>query len=281
MVLHDRGLLDFAEPFARLRLHGLLDAIDPESGQAAKMSKSKGNVVTPDEYLERFGADILRLALLFAGPYEEGGAFREVRDAVTGEIRREGSIAGIIRFLERCYDLVVEHVEVRARPRPASEGAPPMSPMHRAIKQVGEDIADLKYHTAIARLMEYSTWLKESGPALSPDDRAAGLGTLALLLAPLAPHLSEEMWALLGRPYSVHQQRWPEYDAAQVQARTATLVVQVNGKLRDKVDVPADIAEDAARELALGRERVRDALNSKQIRKVVFVPGPLINIVAG
>ncbi len=280
MVLHDRGFLDFAEPFSRLRLHGLLDAIDPETGQAAKMSKSKGNVVTPDEYIERFGADILRLALLFAGPYEEGGAFREVRDATSGEIRREGSIAGIIRFLERCYDLVAEHAR-GASAGVSKNGPVPATAMHRTIKQVGEDVAGLKFHTAIARLMEYSTWLKENGGALEAEARAEHLRALALLLAPLAPHLAEEMWSLLGQPYSVHQQPWPAYDESQVQAQMATLVVQVNGKLRERAEAPVSISQQEAQELALGLEKVRDAVAGKEVRNVVFVPGRLINIVVG
>jgi leucyl-tRNA synthetase len=283
MVLHDQGLLDFAEPFTRLRLHGLLDAIDPESGQVAKMSKSKGNVVTPDEYIARFGADVLRLALLFAGPYEEGGAFREARDPVSGELRREGSIAGIIRFLERCYDLVGEHAAAgpsAAHPGASANGAPPTAVMHRTIKQVGEDVADLKFHTAIARLMEYSTWLKDNAAALDQAARGEHLTTLTLLLAPLAPHLAEEMWSILGHPYSVHQQLWPAYDEAQAQAQMITLVVQVNGKLRERAEVPATISQADAQARALSLERVREALAGKQVMNVIFVPGRLINIVA-
>jgi leucyl-tRNA synthetase len=283
MVLHDQGLLDFAEPFTRLRLHGLLDAIDPASGQVAKMSKSKGNVVTPDEYIARFGADVLRLALLFAGPYEEGGAFREVRDPTTGELRREGSIAGIVRFLERCYDLVAEHAasgRATAHPGASANGAPPAAVMHRTIKQVGEDVADLKFHTAIARLMEYSTWLKDNAAALDQAARGEHLKALTLLLAPLAPHLAEEMWATLGQPYSVHQQFWPAYDEAQVQPQMTTLVVQVNGKLRERAEVPATISKADAKALALRLERVREAIAGKEVTDVIFVPGRLINIVA-
>ncbi|HZS91962.1 MAG TPA: leucine--tRNA ligase [Chloroflexota bacterium] len=280
MVLHDLGYLEFEEPFSRLRLHGLINAVNPLTGQAEKMSKSKGNVVTPDEYIERFGADNLRLALLFAGPYEEGGAFREVRDAETREIRREGSIAGIFRFLERCHDLVAEHAAGTVAQRPSGDGAEPEARRHRAIKEVGDDIAELKYHTAIAHLMEYSTWLKENAGALTSEARAEHLRTLTLLLAPLAPHLAEEMWAMLGQPYSVHQQSWPGYDAALVQERTVTLVVQVNGKLRDRVEVPATISDDEARSLALGLEKVRDAVDGKEVHKVIVVSGRLVNVVA-
>ena len=244
------------------------------------MSKSKGNVVTPDEYIERFGADILRLALLFAGPYEEGGAFREVRDATTSEIRREGSIAGIIRFLERCYDLVAEHAAGTSRRRARRQRRqPPATAMHRTIKQVGEDMADLKFHTAIARLMEYSTWLKENGGALEAGARGEHLQALALLLAPLAPHLAEEMWSQLGQPYSVHQQPWPAYDEAQVQAQT----VDAGGAGQRQA---ARAGRGAGRhlagrgaELALGLDKVREAVAGKEVRKVVFVSGRLINIV--
>ncbi len=289
MALYDLGHLEFEEPFAHLRLHGLIDAVNVETGRREKMSKSRGNVVTPDEYIERFGADVLRLALLFAGPYEDGGAFTQVRDAETGEIRREGSIAGIIRFLERCYDLADPRGagdvgassgggKARANGGKDGHGTPPATMMHRTIKQVGEDIAGLKFHTAIARLMEYSAWLKE-GAALAPQVRTEHVRILTRLLAPLAPHLAEEMWHLLGEAYSVHQQPWPAYDEALTRAQMVTLVVQVNGKLRDRVEAAASIGEDEARGVALDLERVREAIAGKQVRDVIYVPGRLVNIV--
>jgi leucyl-tRNA synthetase len=152
--------------------------------------------------------------------------------------------------------------------------------MHRTIKQVGEDVAALKFHTAIARLMEYSSWLKDNMAALDQAARSEHLKTLTLLLAPLAPHLAEEMWATLGQPYSVHQQVWPGYDEAQVQAQMTTLVVQVNGKLRERAEVPATISKDDAWDLARRLERVREAIAGKVVTDVIFVPGRLINIVA-
>ncbi len=154
-----------------------------------------------------------------------------------------------------------------------------MMMLHRAIKQVGEDIAGLKFHTAIARLMEYSAWLKEHDAGLSARERTEHLRALTLLLAPLAPHLAEEMWSLLGEPYSVHQQAWPAYDEARTRARTVTLVAQVNGKLHDRVEAPATVSVKEARALALGLERVRAAIAGKEVRDVIVVPGKLVNVV--
>ncbi len=279
-VLHDLGYLPFDEPFAKLRLHGLLNAVNPITGKAEKMSKSRGNVVTPDEYLHNFGADVLRLALLFAGPYEEGGAFREVRDEVTGQIKREGSLGGIIRFLERCYDLVArEQQGALGDSPPNGDEMAAAKMMHRTIKAVTEDIDDLKFHTAIARLMEYSTWLKDHGAALPAATRQEHLRTLTLLLAPLAPHLAEELWFMLGQPYSVHTQAWPSYQETLAREDVVEYVVQVNGKPRDRFVAPLDLPEDHARALALESPRVQQHLGGREPVKVVFVPGKLINLV--
>ncbi len=284
-VLHDSGAIDFDEPFARLRLHGLIDAIDPETGKPSKMSKSKGNVVTPDDYINTVGADILRLALLYAGPYEEGGAFKEVRDEKTNEIRREGSIAGIIRFLERCYNLVTSgEGDGEAQPATSAKGAAPSASaaaamLHRTIKQVNADITGLSFHTGLARLMEYTSWLRDHLASLDAATRRTHQETLTLLLAPLAPHLAEEMWAQLGRPYSVHQQPWPVYDEALIVADTITLIVQINGKVRERVEAASSISTDEAKALALSLNKVREATAGKTVRDVVVVPGRLVNVV--
>lgn len=280
-VLYDLDLLPFDEPFARLRLHGLLNAANPVTGKAEKMSKSRGNVVTPDEYLREFGADVLRLALLFAGPYEEGGAFRQVRDAQTSKIKRVGSLGGIIRFLERCHDLVARDAQtpLDSATGNGSDQSALQRMRHRTIKQVGDDIANLKFHTAVARLMEYTSLLKNQIAALPAAEREPHTTTLALLLAPLAPHLAEELWAIIGRPYSVHQQPWPAYDEALARDEQVEIVVQVNGKVRDRFSAATDLPEAEAVAQALALPRVQDNVGDRSPSRVIYVPDKLVNIV--
>ncbi|MDB5058605.1 MAG: leucyl-tRNA synthetase [Chloroflexi bacterium] len=278
MVLHDLGHLPFEEPFSRLRLHGLLLVLeeervkDPVTGEervvqtAQKMSKSRGNVVNPDEYIERYGADILRLALLFAGPYQEGGVFSD------------RGVSGISRFVTRVLGRLDELELPVSGPGAGGEFE---AMLHRTIKRVGDDIQALKFHTAIAGLMEHQNFLQDNWAGATRAQRLEALQVTALLLAPLAPHLAEELWSRLGGAYSVHTQAWPEWDAEKARPRAITLVVQVNGKVRDKIEASPDLSEDAARELALTSEKVRAQLDGKVIRQTIYVPGKLVNIVAG
>ena len=277
MVLHDLGYLPFEEPFAKLRLHGLLNVleektvVDPLTGESRivatseKMSKSKGNVVNPDEYIERFGADVLRLYLLFAGPYTEGGVFSDK------------GVLGIARFTNRIWTLL-EELEAPVTGE-ADRDFQPL--LHRTIRGVGEDLEALKFHTALAKLMEHQNFLRERWAGLPVASRREALETMALLLAPLAPHAAEELWERLGRPYSVHTHPWPLWDAEKAKARQVTLVVQVNGKVRDRLEAAPDLDEAAARELALGSERVRPLLEGKRVRQTIYVPGKLVNLVVG
>jgi leucyl-tRNA synthetase len=254
MVLHDLGHLSFAEPFKRLRLHGFL------THEGAKMSKSKGNVINPDEYIDRVGADAFRTYLLFLGPFDQDNVFSDA------------NLAGVTRFLDRVWRLVTD-------PAPESGPGADPRPLHRFVKRVTEELDRYQFHTAIAALMEYSNWIGDQRAAFTAAQRAEALRTLTLLLAPFAPALAEELWARLGGPYSVHRQDWPRFDPALVAEETVTLVVQVNGKLRDRIAAPADLAEDAARGLAAASEKVAPYLGGKQPQKVVYVPGRLINIV--
>lgn len=278
MVLHDLGHLPFEEPFTKLRLHGLLLVLeeervtDPVTGEervvqtAQKMSKSRGNVVNPDDYIERYGADTLRLALLFAGPYQEGGVFSD------------RGVSGISRFVTR----IIGRLDELDQPSSGAGAGGEWEAMnHRTVKRVGEDLGSLKFHTAIAGLMEYQNYLQDNWAAATARERREALRTTAVLLAPLAPHLAEELWERLGGKYSVHNQPWPQWDAGKVKLRTITLVVQINGKVREKLEAAPDLTEDQARDVALGSAKVQAQLEGKSIRQTIYVPGKLINLVVG
>ena len=265
-ALRDLGLLSFDEPFKRLFNQGIILGEDHE-----KMSKSRGNVVNPDEQTVLLGADAVRAYLMFVGPWDQGGAWSTQ------------GIRGIPRWFNRVWELC----EVRCRAEGAA--APPniatelTREMHRTIQKATEDIESFQLNTMIAALMTFTNTLSRieadsPAAATSPEWREA-YDTLLLLLAPIAPHLTEELWESSGNPYSIHQQAWPEYDPALTKAEEITLIVQVDGKLRDRLTVAADIAEDDARMAALGSEKIRAALNGADPARVIYVPGRLLNLV--
>ncbi len=252
MALHDLGYLDFEEPFKRFRAHGVIVR------GGTKMSKSRGNVVNPDEFFDRYGADTLRSYLMFMGPYEEGGDFSDQ------------GIEGLYRFLNRVYHLVRKNVAGSSAK--ASDEAVRLR--HQTIRRVTEDIEGLKYNTALAALMEYLNGLQRESAVAQED-----LRTLVLLLAPFAPHLTEELWQALGQPYSVHQAAWPAYDAQVLVAKTVTVVIQVDGKLRDRLQLPAGLGEEAVRQAALQSDAVRRFLPEDASLRFVHVPDRLLSIV--
>jgi leucyl-tRNA synthetase len=250
MVLHDMGHLDFEEPFTRFRAHGLIIR------DGSKMSKTKGNVVNPDEYVERWGADTFRTYLMFLGPFEEGGDFRDA------------GISGVRRFLDRLWSSA--HA-ARTGGAP-DEGV--MRKLHQTIRKVGEDTARLSYNTAIAAMMEYMNVLRASERVSHRDE----VMPLVQLVAPFAPHIAEELWEHFGHAGGVFESRWPAYDPALATVDEIELVVQVNGKVRGKLVVARDIAQDDALALARADAGIARFLNGAP-RKVVFVPGRLLNIV--
>lgn len=253
MALHDFGLLHFEEPFQRFRAHGLIVK------DGAKMSKSKGNVVVPDEYIGKWGADTFRTYLMFLGPYQEGGDFREA------------GISGPYNFLNRLWDAVVS-----AEERPLDGEVE--QKLHATIAKVTEDVEVLSFNTAIAAMMEYLNVVRAGGRT---PERAA-VEPLVRLVAPFAPHVAEELWERLGNAESLFRSaRWPEHDPAKAVADTVEFVVQVNGKLRARMPMPRGIAEAAARDAALADENVRKFLDGKQVRKTIFVPDRLLNLVVG
>ncbi|MCK5526698.1 MAG: class I tRNA ligase family protein, partial [Candidatus Latescibacteria bacterium] len=225
-----------------------------------KMSKSRGNVVNPDEYIETHGADVLRMYLLFLGPFEEGGDFSDQ------------GIRGISRFLGRVRTHVVNP------PKSFGSGTS-LGPMHKAIKAVTEDIESLKFNTAIARLMEVANWMTEQKTHFTAAQWDEGIRNLVLLLAPFAPFSGEELWERLGGSYSVHDQAWPKWNERQLVSETFTLVIQINGKLRDTVEAPVELSEEEAGQLAQSREKIQGLTEGKRIVKVIYVPKRLINLV--
>jgi leucyl-tRNA synthetase len=253
-ALHDLGLLPFAEPFPRLRLHGML------TKDGAKMSKSRGNVVNPDRYIAEHGADVTRMYLLFIGPWHEGGDFSDA-----------GS-AGIERFLQRVWRLVTE-------PHSPGPGGVDLRPLDRAIAVVGGDLERMRFNTAIAALMELVNWARRERAGMSSEERRGVSRAIVLLLAPFAPHLAEELWSKIGGQTSVHREPWPAHDSSRLVPDHVTLVIQVDGKTRDRIRVRAGTDRDEALEQAVARANVRRHLLGGKPRKVIFVPDRLINLV--
>jgi leucyl-tRNA synthetase len=261
-AMRDLGLIDFGEPAASLFNQGIILGPDGE-----KMSKSRGNVVNPDEYVGRYGADTFRCYLMFIGPWSDGGPYRP-----------EG-IEGLARWLNRVWSLALQPPTFAEADSDAVKELERQR--HVTIRAVTADIEAFRFNTMLARLMEFTTYLGKVRDAGNVDREAwdGAIESLLLMTAPPAPHIAEELWARTGHPYSVHQQSWPEYDDALAAAETFTLVVQVNGKVRDKFDVSVDIAEDEAKEMALASERVKAYLENATIDRVLFVPRRLVNIV--
>ena len=214
MALHDLGHLAFEEPFLRFRAHGLI------TKDGAKMSKSHGNVVNPDQYLAEYGADTLRLYLMFLGPYDQAGDFSDK------------GIGGMRRFLNRAWDMVVRHAGRLDRTAPSLEHR---QRLHRVIQKVTADIRELRYNTAIAALMEYRNDLQPR-QVLHVEEIASFL----VMLAPFAPHISEELWLRIGKPYSIHQQAWPKANPDLLVLDTVTVAVQVNGRTRGLIQISPD-----------------------------------------
>jgi leucyl-tRNA synthetase len=254
MALYDLGLVPFPEPFPHLRLHGLLVY------EGAKMSKSRGNVVNPDQYIAQVGADTLRLYLLFCGPWEEGGDFSDA------------SLAGIVRFIGRLWKVVQEGQ--------AGAGSADMSELDRSIARIQEATERFRFNSAIARLMELLRWLERERSHMSATQWERAARTMILLIAPFAPHLAEELWQRLGRPYSVHVQEWPAYDPAALAAREVEIVVQINGRLRGRFQGSRhELTKEDALKTALALPEVMRHLDGKIPRQVFYVPGRLLNLV--
>jgi leucyl-tRNA synthetase len=257
MLLNSLGFLNFDEPFPRFFAHGLMIK------DGAKMSKSRGNIVNPDVYIEKYGADTLRLYLMFMGPMDGYPDFRD-----TG-------IEGMRRFVEKVWQLFQTSNSSPKR-LATQDNKETIVKMHQTIKKVSEDIQNFKYNTSISAIMEYISVIKEKGATQK------NLEVLALLLAPFAPHLAEEIWVnILGQKFSVHNSTWPKYDPKALKENEVSIPVQVNGKLRATVQFNSQ--ESKQKEIVLSTAKangkVKVWLEGKEIKNEVFVPGKILNIV--
>ena len=251
MVLADLGHLHFDTPYPRFRAHGLIVK------DGAKMSKSRGNVVVPDTYIQQWGADTFRMYLMFLGPFQEGGDFRD------------SGIVGQRRFLEKVWGFVHEAATAKG-----GEGADAIAQkLHRTIRKVGGDTEALQYNTAISAMMEYVNELKHG--AISK----AHVEPLVIMLAPYAPHIAEELWAVLGNETSVFEARWPAYDERLASAGDVEIAVQVNGKLRSRLTVPRGMAEQDVLDRVLADEAVQKFVDGQKVKKVIYVQDRLVNLV--
>ena len=251
MVLNDLGHLQFDTPYPKFRAHGLIVK------DGAKMSKSRGNVVVPDTYIKEWGADTFRMYLMFLGPFQEGGDFRD-----------EG-IVGIRRFLEKVWTLVHESPAGGGATHPAVE-----QKLHRTIRKVTADTEALQYNTAIAAMMEYVNEMRERGAGSREL-----LKPLVIMLAPYAPHVAEELWAVLGETESVLQARWPSFDEQLASTGDVEIAVQVNGKLRSRLVVPRGMPQEAVVKIVLSDPVVQKFVDSQKVRKVIYVQDRLVNLV--
>ena len=255
MALHDLGYLEFSEPFKRFRANGTI------TKDGAKISKSKGNVINPDDYIAHFGADVFRLYLMFMGPYEVGGDFSD------------RGIGGAVRFLNRVWQIVMQRGVNATKKAPAGEAK---RAQHLAIKRVTEDIAALKYNTAIAALMEYLNTLEARQNVTHQE-----IQTLLQLLAPFAPYITEELWEHLGNQNSIHTSSWPIFDSEAIRSNSLTIPIQVNGRVRDQIEIASDTPEDEVKRQALASERIQRFIAGQNVAKVIYVPGRIVNIVTG
>ncbi|MDD3678143.1 MAG: leucine--tRNA ligase [Dehalococcoidales bacterium] len=260
-AMRDMGLIDFGEPFIKLFNQGIVIS------NKQKMSKSRGNVVNPDSYVSKMGADTVRCYLMFVAPWEQGGDWND------------NGIAGIHRWLNRIWKLSTEYYTAYSVDDEEYRNLQRIT--HQTIKKVTHDIDKIRFNTMISTLMEYTNYLgkiKDNG-SVSQKDWQEAIKILLLLLAPSAPHIAEELWQKTGHKYSIHNWKWPEWDEELAQDEEIPIIIQINGKTRDKEMVSASITEEEAKEIILAKPKVKAYLEGKEIVKIIYVPKKLINLV--
>lgn len=250
--LNDIGVVPGKEPYGARRTHGVVLAEDGK-----KMSKSVGNVINPDEMIEEFGADTARAYLLFMGPYEGDNSWNAK------------TVQGVARFLRRYFVMLTENAE-----KPSKETDPKVEmAINKLAVKVRDDILGFKFNTSIAGMMEF---LKGNSKAPLTRDQVE---KLAIIIAPIAPHLAEEVWKILGNEFSVHSQSWPEVDESKLVEETVEIAIQINGKVRDRVEIAVDASETDVRNIVLSMDKIVQELGGKEPKKFVYVPGRIISIV--
>ncbi|HEX2914046.1 MAG TPA: leucine--tRNA ligase [Chloroflexia bacterium] len=268
-ALHDMGLLDFEEPFRKLFHQGMIRS------EGKKMSKSRGKTVAPDRLVEQFGADAVRSFLMFLGPFDQGAEWND---------KTEQLLVGVSRFLNRVWNLVQESKEAAAggQTDQAAERAL-LRTTHKTIERVEHDLGSWSFNTALSGLMEFSNSLTDiagKNPGIYGSQTwKQAIDTMLLLLAPLAPHITEELWHQVGHEDSIHFQRMPVFDPALAVDEVITVVVQINGKVRDKLEVAAGMSEDEVKATVLASPKVAAAVGDNKPKKVIYVAGKLVNIV--
>ena len=263
-AMRDLGLLDFDEPFIRLYNQGHI------LSEGEKMSKSRGNVVAPDEYVGKYGADAVRCYLMFIGPWDRGGSWQD-----TG-------INGVSRWLNRVWEIVQRDSRILDDlPTDRAADTDLTRATHKTIRRVERDVESFKFNTALAGLMEFSNTLSSAWEAKNVDSGTwtEAIEKLLVLLAPMAPHITEELWERAGHTTSIHNEPLPEFDAELAADEMIELVVQVNGRVRAKVDMPVDVTDEDAKEAAMALENVQRHTEGKQVVKAIYVPGRLVNLV--
>lgn len=252
-ALYDLHLLEFNEPFTHFRANGTI------TRDGTKISKSKGNVINPDDYIQRLGADAFRLHLMFMGPYEADGDYND------------RGIGGVIRFLDRVWVLVQPGQFARKSTQLKREE---LRLLHLTIKRVSDGMQAFKYNTAIAALMEFLNALERRTNVTRQE-----IKTLLSLLAPFAPYIAEELWEHIGQPISVHRAPWPDYDPQALQQDTMLLPIQVDGRLRARLEIASDASEEEIKQQAIATEKIQSYIAGHTPQRIIYVPGRLINIV--
>ncbi|KPJ56174.1 hypothetical protein AMJ49_05515 [Parcubacteria bacterium DG_74_2] len=255
--LYDLGYVPTKEPFLKLRSQGLVLAED-----GRKMSKSLGNVINPNEIVNEYGADAMRLYEMFMGPFDQPKPWSTK------------GIIGIKRFLQKVWQLQFKIQNQKSKIKITNQNAKLLKIIHKTIKKVTEDIENFKFNTAISQMMILTNEFEKQ-----KELSIINYQLLIILLSPFAPHISEELWEAIGKKKSVFLEKWPKYNPKLIKQKTFELVIQINGKVRDKAEVEMGISEEKVKQLALSQEKIKKWLKGKKIKKIIFVENKLINIV--